>query len=100
MKSVSLAANSQPLPSKPVASKVMTLAADQPMRLDSGAALGPFTVAYETYGTLNDARSNAVLVCHALTGDQYAAGTNPVNGRPGWWSTMIGPGKPVDTDRY
>ena len=78
----------------------MTLAAEQPMGLDSGAALGPFTVAYETYGTLNDAKSNAILVCHALTGDQYAAGTNPVNGRPGWWSTMIGPGKPVDTDRY
>jgi homoserine O-acetyltransferase len=78
----------------------MTLAADQPMRLDSGATLGPFTVAYETYGTLNDAKSNAVLVCHALTGDQYAAGVNPMNGRPGWWSTMIGPGKPVDTNRY
>jgi len=100
MKSVSLVANSQLDRSKAVASKVMTLAAEQPMRLDSGAALGPFTVAYETYGTLNDAKSNAVLVCHALTGDQYAAGTNPVNGRPGWWSTMIGPGKPVDTDRY
>jgi homoserine O-acetyltransferase len=78
----------------------MTLAADQPMRLDSGATLGPFTVAYETYGALNDAKSNAILVCHALTGDQYAAGVNPVTGRPGWWTTMIGPGRPVDTDRY
>jgi homoserine O-acetyltransferase len=78
----------------------MVLAADQPMPLDSGAALGPFTVAYETYGTLNAAKSNAILVCHALTGDQYAAGTHPVTGRPGWWSTLIGPGKPVDTDRY
>jgi homoserine O-acetyltransferase len=83
-----------------VASKVMTLAVDQPMRLDSGETLGPFTVAYETYGTLNAAKSNAILVCHALTGDQYAAGTNPVTGRPGWWTTMIGPGKPIDTDRY
>jgi len=100
MSTVSLVANSQPNRSRPVASKVMTLAAGQPMRLDSGAALGPFTVAYETYGTLNAGKSNAILVCHALTGDQYAAGTNPINGRPGWWSTLIGPGKPVDTDRY
>jgi homoserine O-acetyltransferase len=84
----------------PVAGQIVVLAADQPMRLDSGAMLGPFTVAYETYGTLNAAKSNAILVCHALTGDQYAAGTNPINGRPGWWSTLIGPGKPVDTDRY
>jgi homoserine O-acetyltransferase len=100
MKSVSLVANSQPIRSKPVASKIMTLAAEQPMRLDSGAALGPFTVAYETYGTVNEVKSNAILVCHARTGDQYAAGTNPMNGRPGWWSTMIGPGRPVDTDCY
>jgi homoserine O-acetyltransferase len=78
----------------------MMLATDQPMRLDSGAALGPFTVAYQTYGTLNDAKSNAVLVCHALTGDQYAAGLHPVSGKPGWWTTLIGPGRPIDTDRY
>jgi homoserine O-acetyltransferase len=100
MKSASLAANAQPIRSRPVASKVMTLAVDQPMRLDSGEMLGPFTVAYETYGTLNANKSNAILVCHALTGDQYAAGTNPVTGRPGWWTTMIGSGKPIDTDRY
>jgi len=74
--------------------------AERPLRLDSGATLAPLEVAYKTYGRLNAEKSNAVLVCHALTGDQYAAGTNPVNSRPGWWSTMIGPGKPVDTDRY
>jgi homoserine O-acetyltransferase len=74
--------------------------ARQPMRLDSGAALGPFTLSYETYGRLNADKSNAILVCHALTGDQYAAGAHPVTGRPGWWSTLIGPGRPVDTDRY
>jgi homoserine O-acetyltransferase len=100
MSSVSLVANSQSSRLRPVPSQVMVLAADQPMRLDSGTTLGPFTLAYETYGTLNTAKSNAVLVCHALTGDQYAAGINPTNGRPGWWSTLIGPGKPVDTDRY
>jgi homoserine O-acetyltransferase len=70
------------------------------MPLDSGATLGPFTLAYQTYGTLNAAKSNAILVCHALTGDQYAAERHPLTGRPGWWSTLIGPGKPIDTDRY
>jgi homoserine O-acetyltransferase len=82
------------------AGHTIILAADQPMPLDSGAALGPFTMAYETYGTLNAAKSNAILVCHALTGDQFAAATHPVSGRPGWWSTLVGPGKPLDTDRY
>jgi homoserine O-acetyltransferase len=80
--------------------KSIVLAADRPMPLDNGAALGPFTVAYETYGALNADKTNAVLVCHALTGDQFAAGPNPVSGRPGWWTTLIGPGRPIDTDRY
>jgi homoserine O-acetyltransferase len=71
-----------------------------PLRLDSGVDLGPFTVAYQTYGKLNADKSNAVLVCHALTGDQFAAGVNPVTGKPGWWEIMIGPGKPLDSDRY
>src|ERR1700739_2798962 len=76
------------------------LAAYRPMPLDSGVALGPFTLAYQTYGTLNAAKSNAILVCHALTGDQFAADTHPMTGRPGWWSTMVGPGKTIDTDMY
>lgn len=70
------------------------------LALDCGAVLDDVTIAYETYGRLNEERSNAVLVCHALTGDQYASGHNPVTGRPGWWSTMVGPGKVIDTDRY
>ncbi len=57
-------------------------------------------MAYRTYGTLNDARSNAVLVCHALTGDQYVADTNPVTGKPGWWEAMVGPGRTLDTNRF
>ena len=78
----------------------VVLGVEQPLRLDSGAELGPFTVAYQTYGRLNADRSNAVLACHALTGDQFVAGTHPLTGKPGWWDIMVGPGKPLDTDRY
>src|SRR5216683_3111825 len=73
---------------------------DQPLRLDAGVALSPFQVAYQTYGALNADRSNAVLVCHALTGDQHVFNRHPVTSKPGWWETMIGPGKPIDTNRY
>jgi homoserine O-acetyltransferase len=71
-----------------------------PLRLACQQSLAPFTVAYQTYGTLNAAKSNAILICHALTGDQYVASTHPVTGKPGWWETLVGPGKPVDTDRF
>ncbi|MGA9868354.1 MAG: homoserine O-acetyltransferase [Acetobacteraceae bacterium] len=70
------------------------------MALECGARLERMTVAYRTYGTLNAARSNAVLVCHALTGDQYVAEPHPVTGKDGWWDVMVGPGKPLDTDRF
>lgn len=71
------------------------------MKLDSGLELGPITLAYETYGELNPKRSNAVLICHALSGDAHAAGYNsPEDKKPGWWDYMIGPGKPFDTDKY
>jgi homoserine O-acetyltransferase len=76
------------------------LVVTEPLVLDSGARLGPYTVAYQTYGTLNAERTNAILVCHALTGDQYVAEPHPVTGKPGWWSTMVGSGKVLDTDRY
>jgi homoserine O-acetyltransferase len=72
----------------------------QPLSLDSGRTLAPFTVAFKTYGALNAAKSNAVVVCHALTGDQFAASRHPVTGKPGWWDMMIGPGKPIDTGRF
>ncbi|MGH6989494.1 MAG: homoserine O-acetyltransferase MetX [Stellaceae bacterium] len=72
-----------------------------PLTLDSGTTLPQYIIAYQTYGRLNAARSNAILVCHALTGDQYAGpGVHPVTGKEGWWSTVIGPGKVLDTDRY
>ncbi|SEL38773.1 homoserine O-acetyltransferase [Bosea lupini] len=73
---------------------------DKALQLDSGAVLEHWQIAYQTYGTLNASRSNAVLVCHALTGDQYVASRNPVTGKGGWWTAMIGPGKPIDTDRF
>lgn len=81
-------------------SKVLRFGADQPLKLLAGIDLAPFQIAYQTYGELNAARSNAVLVCHALTGDQHVANPNPVTGKPGWWETIIGPGKIVDTDRF
>ncbi len=73
---------------------------DSALTLDCGKTIAPLTVAYMTYGRLNADKSNAVLVCHALTGDQFAASAHPVTGKPGWWDTMVGPGKPIDTDRF
>ena len=74
---------------------------DIELRLESGRLLGPLTLAYETYGQLNQARSNAILVAHAWTGDAHAAGFHSKEDRkPGWWDNMIGPGKVLDTDRF
>ncbi|MBL6455751.1 homoserine O-acetyltransferase [Belnapia sp. T6] len=70
------------------------------LALDCGMAIAPLAVAYRTYGRLNAARSNAILVCHALTGDQYMAEPHPLTGKPGWWEAVVGPGRPLDTDRY
>ena len=81
-------------------SAIVRFPASEPLLLDCGRLLSPFQIAYQTYGTLNAAKSNVVLVCHALTGDQHVASVNPVTGKPGWWETLVGPGKPVDTSRY
>ncbi len=78
----------------------VALGNDAPLRLDCGIELGPFTVAYQTYGRLNPDKSNAILVCHALTGDQFAAEAHPITGAAGWWHWAIGPGLPLDTDRF
>jgi homoserine O-acetyltransferase len=80
--------------------EVVTLGEDNPLCLSSGETLSPFKVAYKCWGTLNHEKSNAILVCHALTGDQYACGTNPLTGKEGWWPKLIGPGLPVDTNKY
>ena len=81
-------------------SPVVRFGVDKPLRLDAGVDFAPLQIAYQTYGTLNAARSNAVLICHALTGDQHLVNDHPVTGKPGWWETMVGPGKPIDTERY
>jgi homoserine O-acetyltransferase len=82
------------------AGKAISFGADKPLKLDCGRMLSPFSIAYMTYGTLNDAKSNAILVCHALTGDQFVASEHPVTGKPGWWNVMVGPGRPIDTNRF
>jgi len=81
-------------------SELVRFGPEKPLRLDAGVELSPFQIAYKTYGTLNAEHSNAILICHALTGDQHVIGVHPATGRPGWWETMVGPGKPIDTDRF
>ena len=71
-----------------------------PVTLDSGAEFAPVDFAYETYGKLNADKSNAILICHALTGDQYVASKHPVTGKDGWWTRMVGLGQPIDPSRY
>ena len=75
-----------------------TLEASLP--LDGGAILAPVEIGYETYGTLSPDADNAILICHALTGDQFVASMHPITGKRGWWARMVGPGKPIDTDRF
>ncbi|RIK96156.1 MAG: homoserine O-acetyltransferase [Burkholderiales bacterium] len=72
----------------------------EPLALASGASIADYELVYETYGTLNEARSNAVLVCHALNAGHHVAGIHAASKEVGWWDNMVGPGKPVDTDRF
>ena len=76
------------------------LGIDEPLRLDCCADLQNFPVAYQTYGTLNEDKSNVIVVCHALTGDQFVAETHPLTGKEGWWDHIVGSGKTIDTDRF
>jgi homoserine O-acetyltransferase len=71
-----------------------------PLTLDGGGTLAPVELAYESYGALSAARDNAILICHALTGDQHVASPHPITGKPGWWTRMVGPGKSIDTERF
>jgi homoserine O-acetyltransferase len=81
--------------------KVRVVEADHPLMLRSGKKLGPIDVAYETYGELTPEKDNAILICHALSGNAHVAGyNNPDDRKPGWWDIMVGPGKPIDTSRY
>ncbi|MDB4846180.1 homoserine O-acetyltransferase [Candidatus Pelagibacter sp.] len=80
--------------------KLKTLIIKKSLTLDCGKTINNFPLAYETYGTLNAKKDNAILAFHALTGDQYAAGVNPVTKKKGWWSHLIGPSKGIDTDKY
>jgi homoserine O-acetyltransferase len=80
--------------------KIAHLAKKKPLKLECGAKISNFPLAYQTYGKLNRKKSNAILLCHGLTADQYVAGKHPVTGKPGWWENMVGPGKPIDTKKY
>ncbi|MFK7792443.1 MAG: homoserine O-acetyltransferase [Devosiaceae bacterium] len=93
-----MSASQSPSPNFPSTSA--TLEVSEPVVLASGQTLARCHIAYTTYGALNADQSNAILVCHALTGDQYMLGTHPITGKGGWWETLAGPGKPLDTDRY
>jgi len=68
--------------------------------LENGTSIDELTVAYESYGKLNKNKTNAIIVCHALSGDQFVASKNPITEKDGWWDRMVGPGKPIDTDKY
>src|SRR3546814_20528909 len=73
---------------------------DAPLPLEGGQTLPSVTIAYQSYGTIDAAKANAVLVCHALTLDQYVASGHPATGKPGRWKRMVGPGKPGNTARH
>ncbi|MFT6345971.1 MAG: homoserine O-acetyltransferase [Myxococcota bacterium] len=80
--------------------QIVNLAQDKPLKLACGEEISNFNLAYQAYGKLNSDKSNAILICHALTGDQYVASKNPITGKDGWWDFLIGSGKAIDTDKY
>ena len=85
-------------PNNTTVSEVLELA--EPLLLDSGQSLADVRIAYEAYGELNPAKDNAILICHATSGDQHVASPHPITGKPGWWDRMVGPGLPIDTGRF
>lgn len=80
--------------------KIIRLAQAEPLVLECGTEISDIPMAYQTYGTLNKTKDNAILICHGLTGDQYIIGPHPVTGKPGWWESVVGSGKIIDTDRF
>ena len=80
--------------------KIKSIVVEKTLKLDCGKEISNFPLAYETYGNLNENKDNAILIFHALTGDQYASGINPVTNKEGWWNYAVGPGKPFDTDKF
>ena len=80
--------------------KVKRIVIQKTLKLDCGKSISNFPIAYETYGRLNENKDNAILVFHALTGDQFASGVNPVTNKEGWWSYAVGSGKAIDTNKY
>ncbi len=79
---------------------IVFLAQNKPLKLSSGVEIKNFPIAYQTYGQLNSDKSNAILICHALTGDQYASSIHPITNKNGWWDFMIGKGGPIDTSKF
>ena len=79
---------------------IKSLLIDKPLKLDCGQTINNFPLAYETYGSLNKKKDNAILIFHALTGDQFVSGINPITKKDGWWSYAVGSGKAIDTDKY
>ena len=79
---------------------IKKLIVNQSLELDCGKIIKNFPIAYETYGTLNNSKNNAILVFHALSGDQFVTNINPITKKEGWWTTAVGPGKAIDTDKY
>jgi homoserine O-acetyltransferase len=79
---------------------IVDITPSAPFRFDCGAEIATLPIAYQTYGTLNAEKSNAIWLCHGLTGDQYLSGAHPVTGKPGWWQDLVGPGNVFDTDKY
>jgi homoserine O-acetyltransferase len=80
--------------------EIVFLAQEKPLKLTSGIEIENFPLAYQSYGKLNADKSNAILICHALTGDQYVASKNPITGKEGWWNDVVGPNKAIDTNKF
>jgi len=80
--------------------KIKSLIIEKLLKLDCGQSINNFPLAYETYGSLNENKDNAILIFHALTGDQFISGINPITNKDGWWSYAVGSGKAIDTNKY